>query len=86
MTPDQYVERVRALVRDAKVFLPQSNFRSVHSLVEYGEPVEGIVSLAWLIVNDDGRVPMPLIKLIREYTEGWLEGDDLPSNLDSHGL
>ena len=83
---EDYQGRVEGLLIEAEDYLSSSQIREPWNLVKHGEPAEGLAMLAWVI--SEGRIPVDrhIIEGIRSMTEGLVESDDLPSDLDTWAL
>lgn len=86
MTPDEYISRVRVTVRLAASHLPDDGLEDVWSLVEHDEAPEGMVQLAWAIVNAKVMVPASVVDDIYEHSAGLVDPDHLPANLRDYAL
>ena len=85
LTPQEaYLHRVRGLVESVSVMLTDDEKRNVHHLIDHSEPAEGLMTLAWIIVEGRKRVPAATIASIRELTAGLVDPADLPADLDAH--
>ena len=76
---DRYLGRVEALRIALAELLPSDAFAQADSLIEHGEPAEGVCYLAWALHNAGVRVPEWAIQDVQDLTEGWVEPEDLPS-------
>jgi hypothetical protein len=83
---EDYLGRVQATVWSASDYVSAGGLAEAQRLVEHGEPAEGMCVLAWVIVNEDVRVPASLVRDIRALSEGLVPADDLPAALDEHGI
>lgn len=83
---DEYAGRVQAIVWRAAAYVSNEGIGRVQHLVDHGEPAEGMLSLAWIIVNEDVQVPLDLIRAIREHAAGLVDDEVIPADLDAHGL
>lgn len=83
---EAYFDRVRAAIWSASIYVSDAGLSEAQRLVEHGEPAEGMSVLAWVIVNEDVRVPVSLIRDIRALSEELVPADDLPATLDDHGI
>lgn len=81
---EDYLGRVQAIVWRATDYVSAEAIGRVQHLVEHGEPAEGLCSLAWVIVNEDARVPGDLVRDIRAHVEGLVDDEFMPDDLDSH--
>lgn len=81
-----YVSRVRALVSSLRDNLSPDECSRVEHLINHDECGEALTSLAWIIVNENKRVPAEAIAAIRELSEGLVADEDMPPNLDQHAI
>lgn len=86
MTPEEYLGAVRAVAWQAGEYLPAERLVNVHSLIDHGEPAEGLCSLAWVIVTDGVLVPRNIITKIREFTSGLVDEEFMPPDLENYAL
>ena len=80
----QYLLNVRSLINPYLKSLEPETMRQIISLVDHGEPAEGVNYLAWAIVNENKMVPADTVEKIREYTAGLIAPEHMPENLDEH--
>lgn len=83
--PEDYLGRVQAIVWDVSKYVSEAGIRRVQHLVDHGEPAEGMCALAWIIVNEQRRVPANLIRDIRSHAAGLVDEEFMPENLDDYG-
>jgi hypothetical protein len=81
-----YLGKVQATVWSASTYVSAAGLAEAQRPVDHGEPAEGMCVLAWVIVNEDVRVPASLIRDIRTLSEELVPADDLPATLDDHGV
>ncbi|NED97101.1 hypothetical protein G1H11_17515 [Phytoactinopolyspora alkaliphila] len=81
MSPEEYLGAVKAVAWEAADYLPAERLAEVHSLIDHGEPAEGLCSLAWAIVNEQVQVPAALINAIYEFTAEVIEDEFMPTDL-----
>jgi hypothetical protein len=81
MSPEEYLGAVKAVAWQAGEHLPAERLVDVHSLIDHGEPAEGLCSLAWAIVTERVRVPADLIDAIYEYTADLVDEEFMPPDL-----
>jgi hypothetical protein len=79
-----YLKRVRAVVQSARDVLSDSEVAEIEHLIQHGEPAEGLRALAWIVVEENKRVPRATIAGIRTETEGLIDPSHLPPTLDTH--
>lgn len=78
---DEYLAKVRQTLTFASHYVPEASLSDAHTLIEHGEPAEGVCYIAWAIANAGVRVPRELILSIYELTEGLVSDEDLPPDL-----
>lgn len=83
--PDDYLGRVQAIVWEASKYISTAGTQRVQYLVDHGEPAEGTCALAWIIVNEQRKVPANLIREIRSHAQDLVEGQFMPEDLDDYG-
>lgn len=83
---DDYFGRVTAAVWFASEYVSPAGLAEAKRLVDHGEPAEGMCTLAWVIVNEDARVPASLIRDIRALSEELVPADQMPPDLDEHAI
>jgi hypothetical protein len=79
---DAYLGRTRGLFISLADRLTQSERYAVDDLIEHGEPAEGMRALAWIIVENQMRVPASVASALRELTAGLIDDEDMPPGLD----
>lgn len=75
---DRYVGRVEGLRIALADLLPADAFAQADSLIEHGEPAEGVCYLAWTLHNADVQIPGWAIRDVQDLTEGLVEREHLP--------
>jgi len=85
-TVDDYLGRVQAIVWTASGYVSAEGISRVQHLVDHGEPAEGMCSLAWIIVNEQRKVPRSLIRAIREHSSALVDEKFMPGNLNEFGV
>ena len=81
-----YVRRVRALLHSTRNIFTESELAECEHLIDHDEPAEGLRALAWIIVEEKKKVPAETITGIRALTEGLIEEEHMPPDLDSYVL
>lgn len=81
---DEYLGKVQGLLISAEASFSVDQLAEPWHLVQHGEPAEGLTSLAWVIRNDSVKVDAHIIDGIRELTEGMVDPDELPPDLDAN--
>lgn len=85
-TPEEYQAEVQAVVAEAAERFDAPLLRDVRSLVDHGEPAEGMLALAWLIVVQGARVLRQMIDDVRRLSQELVPDDMYPEDLDAHAL
>jgi hypothetical protein len=83
---DDFVGRVRGLVIGLWGYLSADECAEVEHLIDHDEIGEALRALAWIIVEEDKRVPASSIATIRELVDGLVEPEHMPDNLDDHAV
>ena len=83
---EAYLGRVQATVWSASTYVSAAGLAEAQRLVDHGEPAEGMCVLAWVIVNEDVRVPPDVIGSIRALSEELIPSEELPGTLDDHAM
>jgi hypothetical protein len=78
---EEYVGRVRGLVISLMDILSPDERAEINELIDHGEPVEGLRSLAWIVVEERKRLPATSYRTLLELMGDWFEPEDLPPNL-----
>lgn len=79
---DDYLHRVRSLLSSVATVLTAEQQEEVSHLIDHGEPAEALRALAWIVVEENKRIPVRAIGAIRELTAGLVDEQDLPENLN----
>jgi hypothetical protein len=77
----ELLAEAQSLVRDFGDLLPATDLGLVHRLVQHGEIGEGMVGLAWCIVNRDQRLTPGQYHRLRGLVGDLIEDARLPNNL-----
>jgi hypothetical protein len=80
---ESYVRQVRELLELSKQVLTPSQVDEVEHLIRHGERAEGLHTLAWIIVEENLQVSADIVNDIRALSEGLIDPDQLPPNLES---
>lgn len=83
-TPEDYHAEVQAVVAEAAERFEAPLLRNVRSLVDNGEPAEGLLELAWLIVAQGAEVPRRMLDDLRRLSQELVPADMFPEDLDDH--
>lgn len=83
---DEYVGRVRAIIWDASNYLSRQAVEHAQHLADHSEAPEGMLALAWAIVNEGADVPGSLIERIRSHAADLVPEEAWPPGLDDHAL
>jgi len=78
----QYLERVRATVREVRVLLPDEaldeTFERVWEAVDANEAPEGLQTLAWTVAQADIPIPTALAEAIYDQSKYFIRRDEMP--------
>lgn len=83
-TLEDYVNQVRQLLASVSPILTDTEQAEVSHLIDHDECGEALRALAWIVVEENKRIPASSIAAIRELSEGLIDETDLPPNLDSY--
>jgi hypothetical protein len=75
---DRYLGRVNGLRIALADMLPPGAFAQADSLIEHGEPAEGVCYLAWALHNAGVQGPGWVVRDVQDLTEGLVEPEHLP--------
>jgi hypothetical protein len=78
---DRYLGRVRGLRIAVGAYVSPQALADVDSLIEHGEPAEGVCSLAWALHNARVELPSWIVQDIRSLTAGLVNPEHLPPGL-----
>jgi hypothetical protein len=81
---DNYLHQVRQLLASVAPNLTETEQAEVAYLIDHDECGEAIRTLAWIVVEENKRIPASAIAAIRELSEGLIEEMDFPPNFDSY--
>jgi len=83
---EDFLGRVRGLLISlGGLFTPEESSEVEH-LIDHGELGEALRAMAWIIVEEDKRVPAPAITAILELSTGLVEESHMPDGLRNHVL
>ena len=80
---DDYLGSVHGIVIAASDDLTTEEQQEVWHLIDHGEPVEALRTLASIITDEKLVVDRPIVLGIRRLTDGLIDPSDLPADLDS---
>lgn len=83
---EDYLGRVRAVLMSLQGVVSAEGLAEADHLIDHGEPAEGLQTLAWVIVDEDKRVPIATLSAIRELAAGLVDESHWPPNLDEHAI
>lgn len=83
---DAYYGRVQATLWESAGWVSIERRAWAQHLIDHGEPAEGMRALAFAIVEEGTPVPRSLIVAIRDLSEGLVDEEDMPTNLDDFGI
>jgi hypothetical protein len=75
---EAYLRRCLAFFDEVRGLVPDLDLRDAESLLQHGEPAEGISNLAWALASSDVKVLPLLAETIRELTTELIPEDELP--------
>jgi hypothetical protein len=78
---ERWLGKVRGVLIALTDFVPAKALSQASELIDHGEPAEGLVQMAWVIVSREVRVPSWIIDAIYELGEQINDPDHLPPNL-----
>jgi hypothetical protein len=78
----KYMRRLHALVARLDHVLTPQQREDVERLIDHSEGPEAMLTLAWILVEGDKRVPASAIDEIRDLADGLIDEKDFPPNLD----
>ena len=78
---EAYLGRVRGLRITAEDYLPLDALTEADSLIEHGEPAEGVCSLAWALHKAQVDPPDWMYEAIRDLTRGIVDPGHMPPGL-----
>jgi len=81
---DEFLRRVRGLVDSLGGVLSNSERAEVTHLIDHDEIAEALRTLAWIIVEEEKRIPRAAYHAIRELSDGLVTEDHMPRNLAAH--
>jgi len=76
---EAYLRRCLDFFDEVRGLVPDLDLRDAESLLNHGEPAEGISDLAWALASAENELPPHLVETIRELTAGWVADDELPA-------
>ena len=77
----RFLRRVRVLVNSLDAILTPSQRDEVVHLINHDELGEALRTLAWMIVEEDKRIPRAAYESIMKMSAGLVAPEDLPRNL-----
>ncbi len=83
---DDFLGRVRALLISLHGVLTAEECSEVEHLIDHGELGEGLRTLAWIIVEQDKKVPSQCIAALLDLSTGLVAPEDMPPKLENHGV
>lgn len=78
---EAYRGRVEAMLIAASEVMPGVALEDAQSLVDHGEPSEGLLQLAWAISNSRTQVPAWIVASIRELSVDLVPPEMLPKDV-----
>lgn len=81
---EDYMHRVRLLLASLSGYLTDIEQEEISYLIDHDECGEALRTLAWIVVEENKRIPVPAIATIKELSVGLVADQDMPPDLDSH--
>ena len=81
---DEFAGRVRGLVISLSGIFTPDECREVEHFIDHDEAGEALITLAWIIVEEDKRIPSETLAAIRDLSRGLMSEKDMPLGLDDH--
>lgn len=75
---DAYLRRCLDFFEEVRGLVPDLDLRDAESLLQHGEPAEGVSNLAWALASSNNELPPRLAETIRELTEELIPEEELP--------
>jgi len=76
---EAYLGRCLAFFEEVRGMVPDLELRDAESLLNHGEPAEGVSNLAGTLAASERELPPHIGETIRELTAGWFSDDELPA-------
>lgn len=81
---DDFHGEVRGLIISLGDHLSSEECAEAEHLLDHGEPGEALRALAWMIVEEEKRVPARQIDAIERLADGLVAPEDMPPDLRAH--
>lgn len=81
---EAYLGRLKGLVVSIEGMVSSGACDEAMHLIDHGEGAEGMLSLAWSIVEEDRQVPAWVIDTLRDLAAGFVHDEHWPVDLDEH--
>lgn len=78
---EEYLGRVQGLRITVGDFLPAEALTDADSLIDHGEPAEGVCYLAWALHKAHVEVPAWVNEAIQDLTQGMVDPAHMPPRL-----
>ena len=82
---DAYLRRCLDFFDVVRGLAPDLDLRDAESLLQHGEPAEGVSNLAWALASSNKELPPRLAETIRELTAELIPEDELPEQFRLRG-
>ena len=83
---EAWLGRVRGVVISLHGLVSAEGLARADHLIDHGEPAEGLLSLAWVIVNENKQVPAATVRAMRELAADLVDKAHWPPDFDDHGV
>lgn len=80
---DAHLRLCLAFFEEVRELRPQLELRDAESLLQHGEPAEGVSNVAWALAASNQQVPPHLAQTVRELTADLIPEDQLPDQFRS---
>lgn len=77
-----YLRQVQDVLTSVRNILTDTEAAEVQHLIDHDECPEALRTLAWIIVEEDKRVPRQTVESIRLLTNEMVDVEHLPANLE----
>ena len=81
---NHYLEQVRKLVDSVSSELTDSEQKEVSYLIDHDECGEALRTLAWIVVEENKKIPTSAVKAIKDLSEGLVAEEDFPPGFDNY--
>ncbi len=83
---ESYLNQLLDFADSLRPYLKTTDFDLIKSLISHNEGGEALLTLSWIMVEDEIRVPAKVISDIRTLSAGLIDADELPPHLERQTL